>query len=639
MCRRIMKKFLLFVAVITVFACVGGCEHLYNYRHESVKDVTKLPESNKSATPAASLTLIAIPSQKATVTPIPTSTQTPDATTTQVPVPTTTQTPTPTTAPTDPPTPSPVSLRISEVLANNGSYPIDGNLCDWIELYNYGTTDVVLDDFFLSDNIDKPFKGQLSGVISAGEYKVFACKLKDEQGVAFHDDRDVLDFTLSKDGESVFLNYSNGYNLDTLSFGKLNKDVSYCYDCGYNGNPTPGKPNELSCGNSLLSSEILKDFTLDVISLSIDENEFEKLKSNDNKEYLTHITFYENDGQGNLSVGFQYTAGIELYGANSRRYYRQNFQIKFKSPYGSHKLHYQLFEDTDLAEYNTFVLRGSSQDSACTMLRDEYVQYLGRSYFGDEWNVMTERFRPVNLYINDFYYGVYYIREHMDVETVAERYDVEPDTVSIVKRYTGLKDGTELAEMKSFWEFVKKADFTKEADYERLLNTIDIDSLIDFYIVNIWSGNTDFTLHTYKIGDKWIYGLHDFDISLGSTKNFMEFFLGKENNDNTCLNAPIYRLLKRDDFKVKFRERLDYMLSTAYSPEYSLEKLNEFVEILEHDMKYSCEVWGGMYVRPDTTTKYITYKEWEKNIDSLRAYIKERDKLLIDQFDKLYKVK
>ncbi len=150
-------------------------------------------------------------------------------------------TPAPTVTP--PPTPEPprASLRITEVMAKNLATlrDEDGDFSDWIEIENFGKTEVELEGFRLTDRENRPGLA-LSGSIGPGERRLYWASGKDraEDGHG--------DFSLSAD-ETVSLMDPYGRAISAVSGLSELADHSVCLgedgayaECLY---PTPGMPN------------------------------------------------------------------------------------------------------------------------------------------------------------------------------------------------------------------------------------------------------------------------------------------------------------------------------------------------------------------------------------------------------------
>jgi len=140
-----------------------------------------------------------------------------------------------------------VKVAISEFLASNKRTNKDpqGEFEDWIELVNYGSTDVDLSGMFLTDDADDIYKWKIpaSTIIKAGGYLIIWA---DEDG---GDEGLHANFKLSKNGETIILT-NQGAIVDSLKYGPQISEVSSGRIAGDNGEikklrPTPASPNRL----------------------------------------------------------------------------------------------------------------------------------------------------------------------------------------------------------------------------------------------------------------------------------------------------------------------------------------------------------------------------------------------------------
>lgn len=139
-------------------------------------------------------------------------------------------------------------VYISEIMAaNSSSLPDeDGDYSDWIEIFNPTSETISLNLWFLTDNIDNPFKWQFPAVeLLPGAYLIVFISGKDRRnpGANLH-----TNFKLSADGEDLALIRPDGANI-VFSFPAYPvqyTDISYGITAGafrYLRNPSPGMPN------------------------------------------------------------------------------------------------------------------------------------------------------------------------------------------------------------------------------------------------------------------------------------------------------------------------------------------------------------------------------------------------------------
>ncbi|MBN1873184.1 MAG: CotH kinase family protein [Anaerolineae bacterium] len=149
---------------------------------------------------------------------------------------------------------TPPTLLINEFLASNSASNADefGEYDDWVELYNYGTVAISLDELALSDNLTRPAKWLLPSGISLppGGYLLLWC---DGTDTAIPSEQGNLhtNFKLDRSGEElgIFHTLYGNLPLDWLTFGPQQNDLAYGrFPDGTNNwkflIPTPGDTNE-----------------------------------------------------------------------------------------------------------------------------------------------------------------------------------------------------------------------------------------------------------------------------------------------------------------------------------------------------------------------------------------------------------
>ncbi len=141
------------------------------------------------------------------------------------------------------------AIRINEVMADakTGLYDEDGELSDWVELYNTTGKDISLNGFALSDKENDPVMWRFpqDAVIPAHGYYLVFCSGKDRllaAGKISH-----TNFRLSAERETVVLSDSHGRLIDRASIDNLPMDSSLGRDDSNNWKvyktATPGMPN------------------------------------------------------------------------------------------------------------------------------------------------------------------------------------------------------------------------------------------------------------------------------------------------------------------------------------------------------------------------------------------------------------
>jgi len=138
---------------------------------------------------------------------------------------------------------SPSGLTISEVVSSNSVSLTDsqGGSPDWIELYNGTGSDMLLSGYSIVHSLTGTRASLGNVTIPAGGYLIVYA-----DGEAYADPP-CTGFSLSKDGETLYLLDPSGVVLQQLTVPALYTDVSYARDSngryGYSLTATPAAPN------------------------------------------------------------------------------------------------------------------------------------------------------------------------------------------------------------------------------------------------------------------------------------------------------------------------------------------------------------------------------------------------------------
>ena len=129
------------------------------------------------------------------------------------------------------------------------------------------------------------------------------------------------------------------------------------------------------------------------------------------------------------TTGFQADCGIRIWGTGWRPHSsspKHALQLKFQDQYGPKKLHYPLFADAPIAEFDNIVLRAQGSRSWCDFRQPdiEQTQYIHDAFARDSARDMGKtdgHATYVHLYLNGLYWGLYNPVERTD-EGFAEVY-------------------------------------------------------------------------------------------------------------------------------------------------------------------------------------------------------------------------
>lgn len=255
-----------------------------------------------------------------------------------------------------------------------------------------------------------------------------------------------------------------------------------------------------------LSFIINENHSLPVVSLVTDyPARFERV-------YSDGVTQYEIPGNITLfdkETPFSVNCGVDISGWASRKEVeKKNMDVHFRSAYGCDSLGCDIF-GTGFSDYSSLSLR-SGQDSVFRMYNGEVWQDLC-SEMTD--NVFTQQSKFCILYLNGDYRGIYCLKNNISKDNIARVNEVKKssvETCDVNVKYANHECDFE----KEVFHYCLRNDMALPENFEYFCSKVDIDSYIDWLILEGVSGNTDLfsNVRVFRVnGDKWKFIFFDLD--------------------------------------------------------------------------------------------------------------------------------
>ena len=338
-----------------------------------------------------------------------------------------------------------------------------------------------------------------------------------------------------------------------------------------------------------------------------------------------HAEFLDGDD------GFSVDCGLAIFGGYSRFEPKKSFRLKFLGEYGDQEVSYDFFDTGEPIDLDNLVVRSGSQDWNRCMVRDEFFTSLMKE---ESPNILTQLYRPIALYVNGEYFGLYYLREKFNKNFVARKLNMPVDSLTVI-----MSKYCERGSMKSYQDmmsFVNSHDMSDSKNYQYALDNIDLEGLIDYKLGEIFSGNTDvgnirYVRSTDEGSDKkWHFVFYDLDASWVGYKPTPAYYLNVSGENLAAIrihNELINRLLNNKDFRELFLQRLSHHMHKTFSPANTTAKFDALVEKIRPEMKLNCKRWPQ-----------LSYEQWEKNLGDFRAKFADKPKVVLDGIREVIKI-
>ena len=344
---------------------------------------------------------------------------------------------------------------------------------------------------------------------------------------------------------------------------------------------------------------------------------------NQDWERPVELEFFEKD----RSLAFKTSAGVKIYGGCSRIYPMKSLAFYFRNEYGLDKLHYRVFPNIFVNEFENIVLRSGGQDWWRTMFREEMAQ----SLIDQGMNVDHQAYRPSILFINGEYWGIHNIREKLDANFIAAHFSVDKDSIDLIEISKGVAaNNGDLTAYNDMITFLTNKNIAASTNYEHLKSIIDIDEYIDYQIAQIFSANGDWPGANMKLWrersplGKWRWMVYDLDFTFGGNAEGQYYTNTLE--QATATDGPSWpnppwatlmlrKLLENDEFKNEFIQRFAVHMNTTYETEHVIAVIDSLSKVIASEIPRHKQRW----------VKSISIgKDWLVNIQLMKDFALNR---------------
>lgn len=371
--------------------------------------------------------------------------------------------------------------------------------------------------------------------------------------------------------------------------------------------------------------------TVPVVCVAMDWDEFKKVYSvknhSDKVEKEAYLSYYERDG----SLGIMFPAGLKAKGRGTLIYAQKSLAIHLRGCYGQSSVSYPFFDDIPFTEFSSLVLRNGGQDHDNARIRDSYLSRVVQGL-----NIETAATRPVVMYVNGEYYGLYDFNEDLNADYLATHYGADQDMVDIVRRNSDATHGSS-ADFLRVRKFAVNNNLGRDELYEEFCQWVDADYFIDYVIVQSYTANYDmFNQKYWRTSDysiKWRPIYYDLDTALpSSTANMMHQYFteaGIPSANGSLSNMDIYcGLVENQSWRDRFVERYVEIVVKYFNSDRMVSILDEMVAEMEPEMERSIARWGIPK----------SYDYWMGQIDKLRTIVSKRPTNALNHMKKYFGV-
>ncbi|MDL2299589.1 CotH kinase family protein [Bacteroides sp. OttesenSCG-928-E20] len=398
-------------------------------------------------------------------------------------------------------------------------------------------------------------------------------------------------------------------------------------------------------GRSLTHSYIItnRDFDLPIVSISLDpeymwDDEFgiyvkgngkygvtgncleEKVNWNQNWRRPMNFEYFPTaDGESVLNQQEE----MRISGGCSRGSAQKSLILYANKRFGEKRYNYQLFNEKPGQEIKSFMIRNSGNDFWYTHFRDAAIQ----QFMGGKVDLDYQAYQPAILYINGEYFGIQNLRERSNEDFVVSNYDGLED-IDMMENWWEVKAG-------NYYGFNEKIE-KGELKAEQLMEMIDVNEVINYYILQIYVRNTDFPNNNVVLwrpqeeGGKWRFIVKDTDFGLGLYGHDVKDNAFDHNTKREWGKYFFNALIAHKPFKDEFCKRFALYLGDVFHFSQTSHIIDSLQQNLKAEMPHHIERW-----RPHVWWRDMN--GWNKEVADMRAWCSKRNGYVYQQLNSWYK--
>jgi hypothetical protein len=342
---------------------------------------------------------------------------------------------------------------------------------------------------------------------------------------------------------------------------------------------------------------------------------------NYNNDWLKNAYAEYFDSTNAHNMIFSMPVGMIMDGGagGSRSQPQHSFRIEMdNSVLGSGSVSYPFIPDRgQRTNYGKFYLRNGSNQ----YLRLPYKEACQARMMCKETNTYYAAYRPVSVYINGQYFGLYELREKYDKQMFKENENATDSTVELLSMsyFYGLILRAVEGDVNNFWNDYANFDALNVLDpqyWEKADSLFDQTYYVDYIISESWMGNVDWPGNNIKIyrsdktNHRWRFATIDMELALlpnawtDSNFDHIVYMMG-QSPSNPYINIWLQGI-QNTQFKNYFINRFADVMNTSYDTTRLLAIEDDFFNQTVGEMPNEFQRWGNPWDIPGQMAQFNT---------------------------------
>lgn len=336
--------------------------------------------------------------------------------------------------------------------------------------------------------------------------------------------------------------------------------------------------------------------------------------------------------------------GVELHGNGSRHSTHKNLRLSAKTRYGKNTIDNTVLPESRIGSYKNLIVRSAGHRPDC-MPRDEFATEIVKDLIFD-----YQHYRTGVLYINGEYWGINTIKERLNEDYIAAKYDLNEEEISILQNSGNLYFGKNSDSLfySDLIDYVTVNDLTEQQHYTHVVQQMDMDNYVQLMASQVYMGNGDWPYNNMRFWRKRVdYNPHsswghdgrlrwmffDSDGSFGGTCESVSFTIN--NLERALRTDSIYEeytrlfvgLMQHENVRTEYINMSCDLLNSSFLPQVVLDKFNAIEQALTPEMQRHVERFGYPSVATtlqDRMQETPSLTKWNSLVEDFRQFSHRR---------------
>lgn len=331
------------------------------------------------------------------------------------------------------------------------------------------------------------------------------------------------------------------------------------------------------------------------------------------------FAYYGTDG-----TMLEQACGLRVHGNSQRVLVQKGLSLYARREYGANRFDYPFFGTGGRERYRRLVLRPWSTSWSGAGIEDWLCQRLAEPLRFD--HLAT---RPVVLFLNGEYWGIYFLEEKADEHFVEEHHGADRREVDLLAYWGGEVENGTAARWNDFYRWLE-AD---GKDYNYLSSQVDIDAVMDYMLMQILVLNDDWPVSNVRqwatTGSKWRWIFFDADGVLSSFPDnaaildYMTYNASGPSSHTSLRSTLLFRrLFANREFLEGSMARLREIVDTHFDYQRTGALLQEVVKQVESEVPYQIR----RFDKPSSMVR------WKMAVEVIDDFLRTEPEAMVNEY-------